>query len=143
MVVGVDGIPVSERAVGLAFEEAALRAAPLTALMACDDFVHDTPDGSLRLVADWGAVEAEEQRVPAERLAGWQERYPGVTVERAVVRGRPTRALLAAERGAQLLVVGGYGRGGFAGMLLGSTSQAVIHHAPCPLAVVRRTEAER
>ncbi|MEV1117108.1 universal stress protein [Actinosynnema sp. NPDC049800] len=143
VVVGVDGSPVSERAIAFAFEEASLRAAPLTAVIACDDFVYDTPEGSLRLVSDWDAVQAEQRRALAERLAGWQEKHPDVTVEREVVRSRPTRALLDAGRGAQLLVVGSHGRGGFTGMLLGSTSQALIHHAPCPLAVVRRTEAER
>ncbi|MBY8854424.1 universal stress protein, partial [Saccharothrix sp. MB29] len=73
----------------------------------------------------------------AERLAGWQEKYPDTPVDRVVVHDRPARALLDAARTAQLVVVGSRGLGGFAGMLLGSTSQALVHHAPCPLAVVR------
>jgi nucleotide-binding universal stress UspA family protein len=70
-------------------------------------------------------------------LAGWQEKYPDVRVDRVVLRDRPVRALLRLAENAQLLVVGSHGRGGFSGMLLGSTSQALVYHSPCPLAVVR------
>ena len=50
---------------------------------------------------------------------------------------RPARALMRYGAEAQLLVVGSHGHGGFVGMLIGSTSQALVHHAPCPLAIVR------
>lgn len=60
-----------------------------------------------------------------------------MAVDRRVVRERSTKALIDAGRDAQLPVVGSRGRGGFAGVLLGSTGQAPVHHAPCPLAVVR------
>ncbi|RKT54105.1 universal stress protein [Saccharothrix australiensis] len=136
VVVGVDGSPVSEQAVAFAFEEASLRDAPLTAVLAWTDFPVDSAYGS-RFTVDWSRVEDEQRRVLAERLAGWQEKYPDVRVDRVVVRDRPVRALLAAADGARLLVVGSHGHGGFGGVLLGSTSQALVYHAPCPLAVVR------
>ncbi|MBB5957996.1 nucleotide-binding universal stress UspA family protein [Saccharothrix tamanrassetensis] len=136
VVVGVDGSPASEQAVAFAFDAASTRGAVLKAVLAGSDFVVDGPYGD-RLAVDWAAVEDEERRVLAERLAGWQEKYPDVRVDRVVVRERPARALLTSAADAQLLVVGSRGRGGFKGMLLGSTSQTLVHHAPCPVAVVR------
>jgi nucleotide-binding universal stress UspA family protein len=70
-------------------------------------------------------------------LAGWREKYPDVGVERVVTEDPPARSLLHHARGARLLVVGSRGHGPVAGMLLGSTSQALVHHSPCPVAVVR------
>ncbi|GAA1331519.1 universal stress protein [Saccharothrix algeriensis] len=136
VVVGVDGSPASEEAIDFAFEEASLRGAPLTAVIAWNDFLVDSAYHS-RFTVDWAEVEQEQLRVLAERLAGRQEKYPDVRVHRAVVHDRPVRALLALAERARLLVVGSHGRGGFTGMLLGSTSQALVRHAPCPLAVVR------
>ncbi|MFI9012327.1 universal stress protein [Actinosynnema sp. NPDC053489] len=142
VVVGVDGSPVSEEAIAFAFEEASLRDAPLTAVLAWTDFQLDSPFGSWATV-DWSQVEADQRQLLAERLAGWQERYPDVRVDRRVVRGGPARALLQAARDARLLVVGSRGRGGFTGMLLGSTSQSLVYHATCPLAVVRPRHVTR
>jgi nucleotide-binding universal stress UspA family protein len=137
VVVGVDGSPVSEQAVAFAFGEASLRGAPLTAVIAWTDFlVVDSVYGS-RFTVDWSQVEDQQRRLLAERLAGWQEKYPDVEVTRVVLRDRPVRALLTAAAGARLLVVGSHGHGGFTGMILGSTSQALVYHATCPLAVVR------
>ncbi|MFL6126416.1 universal stress protein [Actinophytocola sp.] len=87
-------------------------------------------------------IEAAQQRADetlAERLAGWQEKYPDVRLIREVVRDHPSRALLSHAEGARLVVVGTRGRGGFDGLVLGSTGQHLLHHAPCPVAVVRMT----
>jgi nucleotide-binding universal stress UspA family protein len=83
------------------------------------------------------AVEGDEARVLAEALAGWADKYPDVVVRQRLVRRGPRRALIDASRRAQLVVVGTRGRGGFAGLLLGSVSQALLHHAAGPVVVVR------
>ena len=95
------------------------------------------PAGEWHRYLDWDAVHEGERRLLAERLAGWQQEFPDVKVTRVVTRDRPVRSLLEAAHTAQLLVVGSRGRGGFSGMLLGSTSHALLHHSPCPVAVVR------
>ncbi|HWO67001.1 MAG TPA: universal stress protein, partial [Umezawaea sp.] len=137
VVVGMDGSPASEAAIEFAFAAASTRGVPLKAVMTWTDFLVDSPYDEARLAIDWEQVEEAEHRLLAERMAGWQEKYPDVHVDRVVLRDRPVRALLKLAEDAQLLVVGSRGHGGFTGMLLGSTSQALVYHAPCPLAVVR------
>ena len=134
VVVGVDGSPTSEAAVGFAYEAAATRGVPLVAVHVWWDLMVDP---TFAPMLDWDALEAEEREVLAERLAGWGEKYPDVHVQRLVMHDRPARALLEQAAGAQLVVVGTRGRGGVAGLLLGSVSHSLLHHAPCPVAVVR------
>ena len=124
VVVGVDGSPASQAAVTFAFEEAALRDVPLLAVCA----LADSP-GRLG-----GARQMEED---FSHLMTLQEKeYPEVTVLRQVTVGPPRSALLTTAGGAQLLVVGARGLGGLEGMSLGSVVHAVLHHSPCPVAVV-------
>lgn len=138
VVVGVDGSPASEAAVGIAFEEASLRGARLLAVHAWSGFESDSRYlAAGRFAEDWTSVHAAQREVLAERLAGWQEKYPDVEVRRLVARRRPVPCLLRYGAGARLLVVGSRGRGGFAGLLLGSTSRAVIQRAGCPVIVAR------
>jgi nucleotide-binding universal stress UspA family protein len=140
VVVGVDGSPASEVAVGIAFDEASLRGVDLIAVHTWVEFTSDSAYAYARqFMSELDDVEAREAERLAQRLAGWQEKYPDVTVRRIVTRDRPVRCLLAHAADAQLLVVGSRGHGGFTGMLLGSTSQALIYHAPCPLIVARPT----
>jgi nucleotide-binding universal stress UspA family protein len=137
VVAGVDGSPGSTPALRYAFDAASRLGASLVALHTWLDVPVDAPRGEPVWTFDWEQVENDEHRLLAERLAGWQEEYPDVKVQRVVTRDRPVRSLLDAAEAAQLVVVGSRGRGGFTGMLLGSTSHALIHHCPCPLVVVR------
>ncbi|MTD58805.1 universal stress protein [Amycolatopsis sp. RM579] len=137
VVVGVDGSPTSISALGVAFEEAAWRGVPLVAVHAWSD-----RDYATTIPVEYGLLQtepsdAEQARVLSESLAGWQEKHPDVTVERVVVRDRPRRQLLDWSARAQLVVAGSRGRGGFRGLLLGSTSQALLHYAECPVLIVR------
>ncbi|MEU6510274.1 universal stress protein [Streptomyces sp. NPDC046942] len=127
-VVGVDGSPDSKTAVDYAFEEAALCGAGLRAL-----YVWHPP---LLGVLDEQAAQQECRRLLSEIVAGRTSAYPDVEVHHEVVRGHPVKVLSEASAHALGLVVGSRGRGGFAGLLLGSVSQGVLHHALCPVMVV-------
>jgi nucleotide-binding universal stress UspA family protein len=137
VVVGVDGSGHSDLAVGFAFEEAAFRGAELRVVHAWIHPVAAEPGDMLPLVYDVDDVANEEARVLAEAVAGWCDRYPDVKVRQVAVRAKPRRVLIEESAGAQLLVVGARGRGGLTGLLLGSVSHAALHHARCPVAVVR------
>lgn len=135
---GVDGSRVSEAAVAVAFDEADRRRAPLQAVIVWDDadlrglVAAGTP---LDLVED-----DKEHALLAEQLAGWRDKYPDVVVEPVVRRGRAAAALLRADESEtppQMIVVGSRGRGGFTGLLLGSTSHSLIGHSRWPVLVVR------
>ncbi|MGW3960606.1 universal stress protein [Amycolatopsis sp. NPDC005003] len=137
VVVGTDGSPDSEAAIAFACEEARLRGTGLVAVHTWSDVL---ADGALRphpMDENPDETAAAERVKLAEQVVGWQRKYPDLTIELEVTRGRPVRTLLERGEQAQLIVVGCRGRGGFTGMLLGSTSQALIAHSPCPVAVVR------
>ncbi|HEV2087223.1 MAG TPA: universal stress protein [Cryptosporangiaceae bacterium] len=137
VVTGVDGSPRSVGALAFAFEEASLHGQGLTAVHAWQVPETVFEAGPIPAVYDMDAASDAAARVLAEALAGWQDAYPDVRVERRVVHAAPAKALLDHAKGAELLVVGTRGRGGFTGLLFGSVSQAALHHAPCPVAVVR------
>ncbi|MGV3114712.1 universal stress protein [Corynebacterium freneyi] len=138
VVVGVDGSGVSQKAIENAFKEADARGAELIAVHTWMDMqVQASLAGLSAAQQQWQVVEEEQNALLGQRLAGWSERFPDVKVTKVVTRDRPVRALADASEGAQLLVVGSHGRGGFKGMLLGSTSRALLQAAPCPMMVVR------
>ena len=124
VVVGVDGSAASEQAVAFAFEEAALWEAGLVAVEVIrsrhTEALGDAPERSVDL---------------SEALAGWGERFPGVRVRHEVLRGHPATTLARSAVGTRCLVVGFRGLGGFRGLVLASTSRALVHRAPCPLVV--------
>ncbi|MPZ78949.1 MAG: universal stress protein [Actinophytocola sp.] len=137
VVVGVDGLPNSEAAVEFAFAEASLHGADLVAVHTWAEPVADTLLLGHPEPPDFEPAQQHAYQTLAERLAGWREKYPDVHVTREVVRDHPSRALLRYAEGARLVVVGTRGRGGFRGLVLGSTGQHLLHHAPCPVAIVR------
>lgn len=127
-VVGVDGSPHAAAAVDVAFQEAALRGALLRAL-----YVWHPP---LLGVLDEDAAVQECRRVLSETVAGRTATHPEVELRHEVVLGHPVQVLTQAAEHALGLVVGTRGHGGFTGMLLGSVSQGVLHHARCPVIAV-------
>jgi len=136
VIVGADGSSDSDGALAFACEEARLRGVGLTVVHTWSDIV---ADGVLRPrpSQDDTEIEPAERARLADQMSPWREKFPDLTINLDVTRGRPVRTLLERAEHAQLIVVGCRGRGGFTGMLLGSTSQALIVHSPCPVAVVR------
>ncbi|MDH6247002.1 universal stress protein [Mycobacterium sp. OTB74] len=137
VVVGICGAPESEDAVGWAFEEASMRGADVVAVHVSrftPAFYYSEPPWEDLIGA---AGEEQHRMLLAERLAGWQEKFPDVAVRRIVVTGNPAQVLLSHSQHAQLLLVGSHGHGAAAGLLLGSTSHRLIHHAPCPVLIAR------
>lgn len=129
VLVGVDGGPLSNIALAHAFATASHHGDTLLALHVWSDA--DTP-----FAVPSETMRDTEERVLAERLAGWGERYPDVKVERALERADPRQALVEHSGRARLVVAATRGRGGFAGLLLGSTGLALIQHADSPVMLV-------
>ena len=124
VVVGADGSEATASVLEFGGEEAALRGVPLTVVCA----LSDTP-GSM------GMAHRMEEDVERSIIL-WEKAHPGVDVHRQITIESPRTALLSAAQDAQLLVVGCRGLGGMKGMPLGSVTQALLWHAPCPLAVI-------
>lgn len=137
VVVGVDGSDLSTRAVTYAADTAARRGTDLIALHAYRHPTSLRPGDMQPLVYDDRALHDDEARLLAEATTGLTERRPQLRVTRRTVHARSASALVEASRDAQLVVVGSRGRGGFSGLVLGSVSHAVLHHATCPVAIVR------
>jgi nucleotide-binding universal stress UspA family protein len=133
VVVGVDRTPAGEAALAYAVGAAASRRTRLVAVHTWAD-VECTDTWHSRLPGSGGAEEAE--RLLDALVDPWRTEPGTPPIERVVRRDRPVRALVELAEGAALVVVGTRGTGEFAGMGLGSTSQAALHHAPCPVAVV-------
>ncbi|WP_308406922.1 universal stress protein [Streptomyces sp. AC555_RSS877] len=141
VVLAVDGSDAGDAAVEFAFAEAALRKAPLVAVHVWNTWserAYEGPGDPLNaMVVEADRLREAEQHLLDETVTAWQKVFPQVAVERRLVRSRIRPALIDASRGAQLVVAGARGRGGFTGLLLGSVSQALLHHAHCPVTVVR------
>jgi nucleotide-binding universal stress UspA family protein len=140
IIVGVDRSAGAEEALRFAFEEAQLRGATLRA-------VHAWQFGYIGAPSLEGAVPVLGAELDAHRSAAGavldamvREAIPeagDIRIERRVVEGAAAAVLVEESRGADLLVVGSRGHGGFAQLLLGSVSQQCAHHAECPVVIVR------
>ncbi|MFJ1460395.1 universal stress protein [Nocardia sp. N2S4-5] len=136
VVVGVDGNPAGQAATRVAFAEAAALGVPLVAVHTWSDLpVGGLPGAPPELDP---MTEAEAQRTLQEQLGRCQEQYPDVVIVRKVYLSGPRDRLIGWSRSAQLLVVGSRGRGGFRGLLLGSTSQTLVQQSHCPVMVVHQ-----
>ena len=144
-VVGVDHSPGAKEALRFAAEEARLRGATIHAVHAWQyGYIgYVGPEGNVPLVG----ADIEQLRAAAEAAleASVREALPDTDVEIKLqaIQGTPAGVLVEASAGADLLVVGSRGHGGFVGLLLGSVSQQCAHHAACPVVIVhpRREKA--
>ncbi len=139
VVVGVDGSPTSLVAADHAARAAVLRSRPLHLV---HGYLHPLGYGvpinpyELGIPAPSDEAEKMLQRTAADLVGRW----PGLTVEARQVAGGPGATLVEESHRADLLVIGSRGRGGFAGLLLGSVGSQVTAHAHCPVLVVRPAE---
>jgi nucleotide-binding universal stress UspA family protein len=131
IVVGVDGSPGSRAALRWAADEARLRRARVEAVH-CWAY---HPVGTELAFLDPAVFEEGAATVLHDAVANLGDTGE-VELDLRLVQGPAARTLLDAAEGAQLLVVGARGHGGFTGLLLGSVSQQVVHHAPCPVVIV-------
>jgi nucleotide-binding universal stress UspA family protein len=137
IVVGVDGSPQSQHALQAAFEEAMIHDAGVLAVRAYSLLA------SSYALYGVGYVEDPHERWEAEMtalrddVAVVAEKYPQVPVSHLAVEGHPGVVLTQRSSSARLVVVGNRGRGGFAGLLLGSVGLHLIHHAECPVLIAR------
>jgi nucleotide-binding universal stress UspA family protein len=144
IVVGVDGSDRSRDALQWAVDEAKLRRDRVLAVYAWEPPVlpaadiPPAPDAPVYLPELIAQVQ-EGAEVLVERLVA-EVPHVGVEIEPAAVEGATASVLVEAAADADLLVVGSRGRGGLAGLLLGSVSQQVAQHAPCPVVIHRRAE---
>ncbi len=132
IVVGTDGSPDSEDAVLFAFEEASRNGQPLRVVYCWQPPAEQAAsiDRAKALLKSW----------LAESLAAYRDKYPMVKVRASVAEGRASTRLIKMSKTASLVVVGSRGRGGVTGLLMGSVSQSLLHHADSPVAIVRRHE---
>lgn len=137
VVVGVDGSETSSAAIRFAAAFADTMGASLFAVAAAPDPLRGGPRGTVEDERTELVHRQDAERFIAGALVKVRKDHPDLLADSKVLTVEPVEALVQAAEDAQLLVVGSHGRGGFAGMLLGSVSRIVLHHAPCPVAVVR------
>lgn len=132
ILVGVDGSPEAALGLRFALAEAQLRKAPVRAVYALPLNSGDDPDVHL----------THAQAILDGSLADAADLPGSLQVRSEIIRKEPADALIDASRSASMVVVGGRGRGGFRGLLFGSVSHALIHHAECPVVISRGAEEQ-
>ncbi|MFR9730061.1 universal stress protein [Saccharopolyspora sp. MS10] len=134
VVVGLDESPGIDNALRFAFEEAAARGCELLAVQAWHEAGLLAPP---LLPAEREEAQLRIEQHAHRQLSEWTHRYPGLPARAVAVLAHPVPALVDAAATSPLLVVGHRGSGGFSGLFLGSVASGVLHHARCPVAVVR------
>jgi len=141
IVVGVDHSEGAKAALRFALEEATLRQATLRVVHAWQ-YAYIGATGFEGTFPALGGDSKELRDVDERDLdATLQEAIPEtgtIELERRVVEDRPAAALVEESRGADMVVVGSRRHGRFSGLLLGSVSQQVAHHAACPVVIVHK-----
>jgi nucleotide-binding universal stress UspA family protein len=135
IVVGVDGSPSSVAALKWAFGQAILAGSVIEAV--CAWHYPNSYGVAIPENADYHALAEETLAKAITEARNADHAYDAVLVRPIVVKAQPAHALLEQAKGATLLVVGFRGHGGLSEALLGSVSQHVLHHAPCPVVIVR------
>lgn len=138
MVVGHDGSKAADHGLEVALDLAAKLGAPL--LIVRSWTVDTAPHGLLfksGYVASFDEVSAEIEVKLERELRPLLQTHPGVSVEFRAAFGHASEVLIKLSAEAMMLVVGSRGRGGFASLMLGSSSEQVVRHATCPVLVVR------
>lgn len=137
VVVGIDGSPDSKQALRWAVAQAERTGAEVEAITAWE-----VPLTILIVPTATEADYAEHaSRVLAQTLDDVLSEEPPVVVHARTIQGRPARVLSRQAQGADALVVGSHGRGELPGMHLGSVASYCVHHAPCPVVVLRGAAA--
>jgi nucleotide-binding universal stress UspA family protein len=136
IVCGIDGSETSLRALDWAADEARLRGATLRIVNAWFEPIVVGYPFAGGMAIETEAIEEAARQILRDAMARLHAGDGELTIEEGLVHGTPAAALLQQADKADLVVVGSRGRGGFAGLLLGSVSQQVVHHAPCPVVVV-------
>jgi nucleotide-binding universal stress UspA family protein len=136
IVVGVDGSERARRALLWALDEAELRQAELDVVLAWSNSMMFASSPYVGAYLDPAQERNEAKRLLDDIVAKSVPVGHPVRVHRILAEGNAAASLLEAAKGADLLVVGSRGHGGFVGLLLGSVSQQCVHHAPCPVVVV-------
>jgi nucleotide-binding universal stress UspA family protein len=133
IVVGVDGSEGSKSALRWAAGQTRLTGAALEAVTAWES---PAAHGWAPVYAHNRDHDALTKKVLSETIAATLGDSPVADITLIVAEGQPAHVILTASQGADLLVVGSRGRGGFAGLVLGSVSQHCVQHAPCPVVVI-------
>ena len=139
IVAGVDGSASSVSALRWAVRQAGLTGAAVDAVIAWHYPIVGGGGYGLAPMATAGGFDFREnaEKVLADAISAAVDPGSGVPVRPRAVQGDPVQVLLDASDGADLLVVGSRGHGGFTEALLGSVSQHCVHHAHCPVVVIR------
>lgn len=140
VVVGVDGSEGSRRALRWAAAEANVRKDALELVHVWERPQAYAPLGLGAYPIDPEPIHDTARDLLGDLVAEAKELAPDVEVRGELVEAAPAHGLLEAARTADLLVVGSRGLGGFTSLLLGSVSQQVVHHAPCPVVIVPENE---